>query len=103
MNIIETLIQQRKGRMAVEASEKLAAVVKACRETGKKGKLTITLTVRPTATEMLLSDKVKPECPEAEAAATVFFDDQQGNLSRTDPHQQELPLNVSEIDQAANQ
>lgn len=97
MNIINTLTEQRKGKFAIEAAEKLAAVIKACRATGKKGKLVITLTIRPTATEMMLSDNVKPVCPEADAAASVFYDDEDGNLSRTDPNQEELPLNTVDM------
>lgn len=103
MNIIQTLSEQRKGRMANEASDKLSAVVKACRETGKKGSLTIKLSIRPTASEMMVSDEIVEKLPRPDNAASVFYDDQEGNLSRTDPNQNELPLNVSELDQAANE
>lgn len=92
MNIISVISQQRKGKFQAEASEALARLVKACRETGKKGKLMITLTVRPTSTEMMLTDKIVDDIPKPDAAASVFYDDEDGNLSRTDPNQEELPL-----------
>lgn len=92
MNIIQTLSEQRKGRFAAEATEALAAVVKACRATGKKGSLTIKLTIRPTSTEMMVTDDVDPNIPKADSAACVFYDTEDGLLSRTDPDQTELPL-----------
>lgn len=96
MNIITTLTEQRKGRFMVEASEALAQVVKACRETGKKGSVTIKLTVRPTSTEIMLSDGIEPKIPKPDAAASVFYDDEQGNLTREDPKQNDLPF--TEVD-----
>lgn len=97
MNLISTLTEQRKGKLALEASEALARVVKACRDTGKKGSLTITLKIRPTATEMMLSDDITEKIPKPDAAASVFYDDDEGNLSRTDPDQEELPLNTVDM------
>lgn len=101
MNIITTLTEQRKGRMANEASEALSRVVKACRETGKKGSVTIKLSIRPTASEMMVSDEITEKVPRPDAAASVFYDDDEGNLSRTDPNQEELPLNVIDRKTAA--
>ena len=103
MNIISTLSEQRKGKMANEASDALARVVKACRDTGKKGSLTIKLSIRPTSSEMMVSDEITEKTPKPDAAASVFYDDQEGNLSRTDPNQEELPLNTVEMKEAANQ
>lgn len=97
MNLISTLTEQRKGKLAIEASERLAAVVKACRDTGKKGSITIKLSIRPTSTEMMVTDEVKWNAPMPDAAASVFYDDDEGNLSRTDPDQEELPLNVTDM------
>lgn len=92
MNIVNTLSEQRKGKLLAEASEELARVVKACRDTGKKGKLTITLKIRPTSTEMMLSDEIKSDIPKPDAAASVFYDDDDGQLHRDDPHQEDLPF-----------
>lgn len=92
MNIITTLSEQRKGKFVTEATEALAAVVKACRETGKKGSITITLKIRPTSTEMMVSDDIDPKIPKPDAAASVFYDTEDGQLSRTDPDQRDLPL-----------
>lgn len=92
MNIIQTLSEQRKGRFAAEATEALAAVVKACRETGKKGAITLKLTIRPTSTEMMVSDEIETKIPKADTSASVFYDTEDGLLSRTDPDQTELPL-----------
>lgn len=96
MNIIETLTQQRKGNAIIEATEKLQNLVKACRKTGKKGKMTITLTIKPTNTEMMLADDIRVDLPKADAAASVFYDDEQGALYRDDPKQHELEFSAVE-------
>lgn len=102
MNLISTLSDQRKGRCAQEASDALARIVKACRETGKKGKLTLALTIKPTSTEMMVIDEITEKIPKPDAAASVFYDDENGNLTRNDPNQEELPL-VQMPTQAVNE
>jgi len=102
MNIIQTLSEQRKGKFVAEATDALAEVVKACRETGKKGSIQITFKIRPTASEMMVSDEIVTKIPKPDAAASVFYDTEDGFLSRTDPNQEELPL-VQMNQNAANE
>lgn len=96
MKIITTLTDQRKGKFLIEASEALADVVKACRATGKKGSVTIKLKIKPTDQEIMVMDEIKTEIPKPDAAASVFYDDEEGNLSREDPNQGDLPFEIAQ-------
>lgn len=88
-------IEQRQGALHAEMSEKLQALVAAVEEHGKSGTLTLTIRVTPTATganTFFIADDVKVKAPEPDRGASLFFSDGEGNLSRSDPRQPELPL-----------
>lgn len=83
----------RNGELHHELSEKLAELATACIETGKVGTLTLAIKLRPNGDITLMAeDTVKVSAPEHDRATTLFFSDEEGNLQRTDPRQQELPL-----------
>jgi hypothetical protein len=89
------LQEARKGGLHTELSDELADLVHACVETGKKGKLALTVTVVPAKDEdgtVQITDDVKVTVPKPDARPSVFFADDHGNLSRTNPRQPELPL-----------
>lgn len=103
MNIVESLSLLRKGKLVLEAQEKLAALVKACSDTGKKGKLTITLSVGAAEdSTVALTGKVSVQVPEPSSSNTIFYADEHGNLFRDDPRQPELP-SITRIEEAAAQ
>lgn len=83
-----------RGRTAVEAAGALQELVEAVTETGRKGSLTITLTVAPTGAgnAVQIGDEVKLKKPAFDRAASLFYVTEDHNLSRTDPNQLELPL-----------
>lgn len=89
------LIEQRGGALHGELSEKLQELVAAVAEHDKGGTLSLTITVKPagTGTSMyVVADEVKVKTPLGERGASLFFADGEGNLSRSDPRQPELPL-----------
>jgi hypothetical protein len=90
-----------KGRVHTRLSELLTQLVAAVVDTGKKGSLTLQLVVEPNKDDVTytVSPKVKLASPEEERG-TLFFADDDGNLTRTDPRQQVLPLSLATKDTA---
>jgi hypothetical protein len=84
------LMEHRGGGLHNEASEELQSVVKAVKETQKKGSLTIQITVEPAKDDensVVLSDTLKPGIPRPTTKPSRWFTDDHGNVSRTDPKQ----------------
>ena len=86
------LLEQGNGGLHSELSEALQRVVQAVAETGKKGTLTLVVTVAPMKApgRVLVSDDVKVKAPE-ERSQSIFWE-HNGNLSRSNPFQEELPV-----------
>lgn len=87
--------EQRNGALHEELSEELAALVKAVQDHGKAGSLSLTINVKPGAKgtrTLVVTDDVKVKAPKGDRPASMFFSDEDGNLSRNDPTQPELPL-----------
>lgn len=101
MRLITDIIRDvKKGRLVEEATAKLAEVVRAVDETGKAGSITITLTIKPgDANEKTLSSSVTMKKPAKEIPEAIFFSDEDGDLHRTDPRQQEMEF--AEVGRAA--
>lgn len=91
----EFLQQQRRGVLHGEMSEALHELLQAVKDTGKAGKLQLTINVKPAAKgnaeQVLISDLVATKKPAVERPESIFFLDDAGNLSRSDPRQPELP------------
>lgn len=91
----EFLQQQRRGVLHGELSDALHGLLSAVKDTGKAGKLQLTISVKPAAKgnaeQVLISDLVAVKAPSVERPESIFFLDDAGNLSRSDPRQQELP------------
>lgn len=87
------LLDHRQGRTHTDLSEALVELVEAVQETGKKGSLSLTLTVKPEGSrQVLVTDKVAVKAPEGERDASFFFIDDDANLTRDNPTQPHLPL-----------
>lgn len=86
------------GRLHDRLSEQLADLTAAVTDTGKKGTVTLTITVAPVKAgvtdTLIVTGKTVAKIPEDAAAtpSSVFFADAAGNLSRNDPKQLTLPL-----------
>lgn len=89
-----------KGTLDAELTEALADVIKAVRETGKKGAVTLTLNCSMLNTRdentMKVTPKVTRTIPELDRADTIMFSTADGDLLRDDPAQTQLDLKVIE-------
>lgn len=91
----DILRQIRKGAPVEEATHALADVVKAVDETGKPGQITITLTIKPAkhgGPEKTIIAEVKAKKPRSDIAPAIFFSNDEGDLVRVDPRQEEMEL-----------
>lgn len=88
------LQEQRNGVLHSELSEHIAVLVATCVEHGRKGSLTLKLTVAPNkdGVTLTISDDVAIKAPQGDRGAAIFFADEDGNLSRRDPRQPQLPF-----------
>jgi|GEM_PF-5110975 len=87
------LMEHRGGGLHNEASEELQTVVKAVKDTQKKGSLTITISVEPAKDDedsVVLSDTLKVNAPRPTTKPSRWFTDDHGNVSRTNPRQSEI-------------
>lgn len=83
------VVTHAKGRMNDELSEQFAALVKAVKETGKKGTITLQLVVEPdkkVENVVRVEDKISVATPK-EARASMWYTDDDGKLHRDDPTQ----------------
>lgn len=87
------LQEHRKGASMQELSEALADVVRAVGETGKPGSVTLKVTVRPMKGDLAVTftDEIVVKVPRGERGASIFFADDDGNLTRTNPNQLSFP------------
>ena len=84
------LVEQSQGRTHAELSEGLRDLVARVIDTGKKGSITLTVSVAPMKDNngvLVVSDIIKLNLPEHDRAASIFWPDQAGNLVRNDPNQ----------------
>ena len=85
----EVLSEVNKGVVADEAATRLAELVAAVQETGRKGTLKVTVEIAPVKgndTIVQVSGSVEARPPKAPAPTSFFYPDESGNLSRNDPN-----------------
>ena len=88
-----TLGQIRHGEAAAEASRRLDECLCAVRETGKKGKVTVELDIKPMSQDgdqIMIKVSSKAAIPLPEVPAAVFFLDEDNGLHTSDPNQSEF-------------
>ncbi|GHH67506.1 hypothetical protein GCM10017673_14600 [Streptosporangium violaceochromogenes] len=84
----------RAGAVSDRAAAAMQELVAAVQELGKKGTLTVVLTVEPmkgNEAALAVSGEVALKLPKASPKAAVFFADAEHNLVRDDPRQIALP------------
>ncbi len=90
----DALIELSGGRTHTELSEQLHDLIAAVRDTGKKGSLTLTITVsrmkNASENTLTVTDDVKAKLPAHDRNVSVFYADADGNLTRRDPNQLEF-------------
>jgi len=97
---IDTLAMLRRGTLLEDAANELSALTAACEETGKAGSLTLTIKIEPQKNDpsvLTITDKLVLKEPKPEVAATIAYVNAQGEISRRDPRQPELPVGVDPI------
>jgi hypothetical protein len=99
-----TLVELRNGGVAIDMEKGLEQVVAAVRQTGKGGKLTMTLLVKPAdkgpdIDTVFIVDQIKVEAPEADKKVTLFFANEANQLSRSDNRQSGLFESLREVEQ----
>jgi hypothetical protein len=92
----------RNGASVVELGETLTGLVERVRATGKAGTLTYTLKVKPASKGdtdvLLLEDDIKVKLPVDTRGGTIYYADDNQQLTRKDPRQPSLP-NLREVAQ----
>ena len=99
--ITDTLRLMNGGTFIDECSEALAGLVKGVDETGKAGKLTITLALKKSGGAIEIASTVKANTPEPKPDSTLLWATTEGNLSVDNPAQRKLDLKVADAPRAA--
>jgi hypothetical protein len=90
--ITATLAALQGGLFVDTCSELFAQLVRSVDETGKAGKLTITLDLKKVSGAISVTPKVTDKTPEPAPESELFYATVEGNLSRDNPAQQKLDL-----------
>lgn len=91
--VVTVLGRADHGQLLDDANDLLSQITKAVKETGGKGKLTISIEVRTVKkTDALeLSANVKADLPLPTRSSELYFSNEDGRVSRKDPRQPDLP------------
>jgi hypothetical protein len=92
--IADTLRDVRGGVVLDELAENMQALVNAVTDTGKAGKLTLVIEVKPFEKAdgaVVVRDTIKLTLPKITSQGSVMFATPEGNLQRNHPKQDELP------------
>lgn len=93
VGIVGTLNHLRRGRLLGELSEAETALVAAVRQTGRKGKLILSIQYGLGGTDnslLQLSAEVDVRLPKQQIVPTVVYADDDNRLHRHDPRQVEM-------------
>ena len=93
--ITDTLRLLQGGLFLDQCSELLAEVVRSVDETGKAGKLTMTLDLKKAGGAMSILAKVTNKVPEQRPDEDLLWPTVEGNLSLDNPNQRKLDLRVA--------
>lgn len=102
MNAIDVLGALRRGAFKKSFQDELRQLVDAVRSTGKKGTITVTLTVESVGVaddDMSLSigDKIAVKLPQPSTGSTLMYVTANGDLSRRDPRQHDLEESLHDV------
>ncbi|RZI33104.1 hypothetical protein [Pseudomonas orientalis] len=90
---MDTLRDIEAGGLLDELTEAQHSLIDAIRMTGKGGDLTIKLTYKPDGGgQMTVKADVRTKEPVLARGTSLFFLTPEGNITRRDPRQQEIPL-----------
>ncbi len=93
-NFIDVLKELRGGQAIDDLGAELKALTAAIRESGRAGKLTLTITAKPaskgTVSTLLFEAAITVKRPVKETESTIFYATDENTLQRNDPRQPEL-------------
>lgn len=100
-------VLREDAELLLDAEEQLLEVVRAVQQTGQAGRLVLTLTVKTPKnaadrTAVWVSGNVVARAPRPETEDHLFFA-VDGQLSRRDPRQPQLPVFAAVADQATGE
>lgn len=83
------LEKHKRGEVDTELTHELRTLIDAVQETGKPGRITLTLKVsRKGERQVTVREDIKVSTPAHDRAESIYFvDSQTGNLQRNDPRQ----------------
>ncbi|WP_067428471.1 hypothetical protein [Nocardioides jensenii] len=91
---LDVIADIRRGKLHTELTDAFAAVLEACIDTGKKGEVVLKLTFDPDkddfSTRMKVTDQITTKAPRRTVKPSLFFLTDDGNLTRTDPNQEQF-------------
>jgi hypothetical protein len=99
---LETIRTMSGGRTLLKLEDALREATKAARESGAKSKINLELIIAPNGTGVgdtplfKLTGKVKRTLPEKPEQASNFYADENDNLTRRNPTQEEMKLTALE-------
>ena len=89
----------RKGALSAELGDEILKAVAATEQTLKPSTVKVTITIKPMGNKKLkVSGSVDASLPKAEREETLFFIDEDGEPTRSMPHQRSLLAITEEID-----
>lgn len=94
---LDILAELRRGRLSAELTESLGELITACQDTGKKGTLTLKITIEPDKVEdfetprIKVTDQIGVARPKRSVQPSTFFLTDDGRPVRRDPNQDEFP------------
>lgn len=94
--ITDTLRLLQGGLFLDKCSTALADIVRQVDETGRPGRLTITLDIKKAGGAVSLLAKMSDKVPETPPDADLFWPTTEGNLSLNNPNQRALDLRTVE-------
>jgi len=97
----EFLVKIGDGSLVNELNEGVRRCAEAVRDLGRPASLTLTISMKPASKKcaiiVMVEGTVKVKVPEPERGVTIYYVDEAGQLVRSDPRQQRLPLRPVEI------
>ena len=87
----EFLMEHQDGDLHDEISEKLNGLVEQVQSTGRSGSVALTLTVKAAGDMVAVTADVAVKPPKVDRPVKAYFVDGNGNLTRNNPRQPELP------------
>lgn len=84
--------QLDRGRVETRLSAAIQKAVATSRQTNLPSKITLTLKIIPEGDVVKIVPEIKQDFPQPKHNLTVFFVDEGNRLTRSNPRQEELPL-----------